>query len=445
MISYLLSVTRRMNLQLIFTIVFFQCLLAPLEANALPAFARQTGQNCIACHAGGQFPELTPFGRLFKLTGYTLGNKNSPSVAVMGVGSFTKTSDPTVDAAFAKDAAAIFQTGSVFVAGKVADNVGMFAQASYNPYDNQNTPTGRWQGKWSSDNVDLRYVQQLNAYQQNLQVGLSLNNNPTVADPWNTAPAWLQYVPTQFGVTGPDASPIVTQLGAQVAGLSAYAFINQTLYVELAAYQTANGVWSFLSKGNSNADQVKLKGTNPYLRVALSRNWGPHNAMVGAFALNANIYPNNLAPSGPATAYRDRGVDAQYQYLMDAHAATLQLSYINEAISNGDVTGIATYAINRLDQFRAKASYVHQATFGTSISYFNTTGSADSTLYPDPANSPGTRGWIPEIFWIPVQNIRVGTQYFAFNRFHGANSNYDGAGRSASSNNTLFAYVWAAY
>ena len=25
-------------------------------AEAIPVFARQTGQNCVACHAGGQFP-----------------------------------------------------------------------------------------------------------------------------------------------------------------------------------------------------------------------------------------------------------------------------------------------------------------------------------------------------------------------------------------------------
>src|SRR5665647_3891500 len=38
-------------------------LLLPVQAGAVPAFARQTGQNCVACHAGGQFPELTPYGR----------------------------------------------------------------------------------------------------------------------------------------------------------------------------------------------------------------------------------------------------------------------------------------------------------------------------------------------------------------------------------------------
>jgi hypothetical protein len=40
-------------------------------ALAVPSYARQTGQECIACHVS--FPELTPYGRYFKLTGYTIG------------------------------------------------------------------------------------------------------------------------------------------------------------------------------------------------------------------------------------------------------------------------------------------------------------------------------------------------------------------------------------
>src|SRR5713101_3355388 len=43
----------------------------PRPAEALPSFARQTGQPCGACHT--DFPALTPFGRRFKLGGYTLG------------------------------------------------------------------------------------------------------------------------------------------------------------------------------------------------------------------------------------------------------------------------------------------------------------------------------------------------------------------------------------
>ncbi len=132
-------------------------LVFPLFANAVPAFARQTGQNCVACHAGGQFPELTPYGRMFKLTGYTIGTRNIP-LAIAGVASATKTSNPTSDPGFAKDGKAIFETASIFLAGKVTDNMGLFSQVTYNNYDNQDPNSGAWRGKWGSDNFDLRYV-----------------------------------------------------------------------------------------------------------------------------------------------------------------------------------------------------------------------------------------------------------------------------------------------
>lgn len=426
------------------TLCLIGVLFSTIDAVALPSFARQTGQNCVACHAGGQFPELTPYGRLFKLTGYTIGKQVLP-LSVMGVASFAKSATPTNDLVFAKDAVALFQTGSVFVAGKITENAGVFAQFTYNNYDHQNTDSGRWQGKWASDNFDLRYADRFIDTKRDLIIGLDLNNNPSISDPWNTVPAWIQYVPTRFGVTGPDASPLISQLGAKVAGLGAYAFYKQTLYLDMSGYQTANRAWSFLSQGTSHADQLKLKGTNPYVRLALSHEWGPHNAMVGLLALNADTYPDNLIESGPTTRYRDRGIDAQYQYLLDPHAATLQLSAIRETISNGDTTGIATNSVNTLRQLRAKGSYIYQAKYGGSLTYFSTTGSSDATLYTDTASSPDTRGWIPELFWNPIQNVRVGMQYVRFSRFHGAATNYDGAGRNARDNNTLFVYLWGAY
>jgi hypothetical protein len=91
-------------------------------------------------------------------------------------------------------------------------------------------------------------------------------------------------------------------------------------------------------------------------------------------------------------------------------------------------------------------SYIYQARYGISLSYFNVTGSTDSAAYGSSANfSPATSGWMPEIFWIPVQNIRIGVQYTHFTKYLGARSNYDGMGRNASDNDTLFVYLWAAY
>ncbi|MGC8676829.1 MAG: hypothetical protein ACP5UF_01190 [Hydrogenobaculum sp.] len=42
---------------------------APKASFAIPSFARQTGLACDVCHT--VFPHLTPFGREFKLHGYT--------------------------------------------------------------------------------------------------------------------------------------------------------------------------------------------------------------------------------------------------------------------------------------------------------------------------------------------------------------------------------------
>lgn len=440
-------------------------LLAPLVAQALPVFARQTGQNCIACHAGGQFPELTPYGRLFKLTGYTIGERSNVPLSIMGLASYTKTRNaisatPSVD--FAKDAVALFQTGSIFLAGKVTNNIGLFAQMTYDNYANQDPATLAWSGHSHSDNIDVRYADRFIDENRDLIFGFSLNNNPSVADVWNTAPAWMQYVPTRFGTTGPSTAPMISQLGQQVAGMGAYVFWNQTIYAELAAYQTAKGPFSVLKQGNDIGN--RLQGANPYLRVALSHEWGPHNAMIGVFGMDSNVYPDPTVPSGPTTRYRDRGLDAQYQYILDPHTITAQISYIRENISGGDVTGIAANGSNKLNQFRVKGGYVYRAKYGVSLSYFSTTGSSDSTAYPglqddgtgtgtmipipisgSLANNPDTRGWVPELFWTPVQYMRIGMQYYKYNRFNGAATNYDGAGRNAKDNNTLFVYLWAAY
>ena len=43
-----------------------------VPANATPGYARQTGVSCQACHT--VFPELTPFGRAFKMNGYVFTN-----------------------------------------------------------------------------------------------------------------------------------------------------------------------------------------------------------------------------------------------------------------------------------------------------------------------------------------------------------------------------------
>src|SRR5205823_4029876 len=128
--------------------------LAAAPAHALPLFARQTGQRCVACHAGGQFPELTPFGRNFKLTGYTMGERQTIPLAAMAVVTNTrvadtsKSDDPAQD--FQKNGSTILAQASVFTGGKITDNIGAFVQISYDPYASQDD-TGRFHGHTSLD------------------------------------------------------------------------------------------------------------------------------------------------------------------------------------------------------------------------------------------------------------------------------------------------------
>ncbi len=44
----------------------------------------------------------------------------------------------------------------------------------------------------------------------------------------------------------------------------------------------------------------------------------------------------------------------------------------------------------------------------------------------------------------PFANLRVGPQYTVYTKYDGATTNYDGTGRNASDNNTLYLFVWMA-
>jgi hypothetical protein len=461
-------------------------LAASLQAGAVPAFNRQTGQNCVACHAGGQFPDLTAYGRLFKLTGYTIGERALP-LSAMAVVSDNKTRstgspDPAFDARanFPKDGNLIFQTASAFLAGRITDNLGAFVQITYNNYDSQSPSDSHWTGHTSSDNLDVRYADRFIAPGRDIIFGATMNNNPTVQDVWNSVPAWgYSVVP---GSTGPGTTPLIAGgLAQNVAGWGGYVFWHRAIYVELSGYRTANGVWSFMSQGfnTSRGSQQIVKGTNPYWRIALTHDWGPHNAMVGAYGMNAKVFPDALDPVGPTSRFRDAALDGQYQYILDPHAVTVTATYIHEKIDyadslagqfhpldpDGSLGLPLTNAADTVRMFRAKASYVYRARYGGGLSFVNVSGSTNSALQTSAFNpespgmlldgsqgvtgnlsgNPGFRAWTAEMFWMPDQHARVGLQYTTVSRFNGASSNYDGFGRNARDNNTLFFYVWGAF
>ena len=454
-----------------------------VEADALPSFARQTGQNCVACHAGGQFPMLTPYGRKFKLTGYTIGSRTIFPMALMMQSGATRVANTTNGALndpngsggngssgadnFPKNGLPYVGSVSAFIGGKITDNIGLFGQWTYSNYDHKGDD-GRWHSHSSSDQFDLRYADRFIGENRDLIIGASLNNNVGTTDVWNTFNSPFQIVPTPIALSsalqpnvtyGPINKPLISS-GLVAAGTGVYMFWNNFVYVELDGYRTANGAYSFMSQGIPNHATTKLRGTNPYWRVALNQEWGANSAMIGLHGLSANVYSDATDLGSPLIKNRDIGIDGQYQYILDPHTVSAQFSYTHENkrfddalwnSNNPGYLGTAANASANLNYIKLNGTYIYRAKYGGSLSYVSVSGSADALLYPTQAfgyanNSPNTRVWIPEVFWTPIQYLRLGAQYYHYTQYNGGSTNYDGTtSRSAKDNDTLFVYAWVAF
>ena len=434
-------------------IVLAMLILAPQPAQALPSYARQTGQPCGACHT--DFPALTPFGRRFKLFGYTTGGgayrttifpSSSdwsdekpwvPPISIMGIEGYTHqaSSQPSNNTQFSPF--------SIFWGGAITDHIGAFAQVT------DSVPA------WSWDNTDVRYANQTNVGGVDVAYGITANNNPTVQDVWNTTPAWtFPYAVSALAGTPAAATIIDGTLAAQVVSVGAYAYVDDLIYLEASAYRT-------LDLGQQTAlgtccSPGLFQGLAPYWRAAIEPHWGRNWWELGTFGMISNIHPFTGAGSAtfPQTdEYVDYGFDSQYQYQGDNYWLTLRGSYIheNQTLNASFANSISANPKDDLNTLRAQASFTYGADNRISLTgqHFNTWGSSDGGLYSGLAsgNSPNSDGWIAEIAYLPFMaspspiwpwfNARIGLQYIWYNKF-------DGTTAGAAANDTLFAYVWFA-
>jgi hypothetical protein len=420
-------------------VVFMALAGAVLPAHAVPSFARQTNLDCMTCHVS--WPELTPTGRQFKLNGYTLGDQLKVPLAAMAQLSWTKTANTSAPTSgnFAHNEDPMVQQLSLFYSGKIAEHAGVFSQATYDGVDNRTT----------IDNVDVRYANQMLLGTGKLQYGFTLNNNPMVQDVYNTGATWgFPYASSSVAVT-PNAVPVIEDLGQQVAGIGAYGLFRNTVYGEVSLYRTANHFFSPLRAGIDRADAASIDGYNPYWRLALQHEWegGRHSAMVGTYGLLVDRFPDNKYLAGPTDRFHDIGFDAQYQYITSRHRITGQLNFIKEQQSWNPNAG--TNPSDRLDEFRAKMTYYFQKQYGINLAYFSVHGNADDGLYNsgDPVSgsssaSPDSAGYIAELNYLPRRDVRLMLQYTGYRKFNGVRRNYDGFGRDATDNNTLYLLAW---
>jgi hypothetical protein len=433
----------------ILSIVGATSLLAGENAQAVPSFERQTGMSCTVCHT--VFPELTPFGRTFKLTGYVFSKSGKPYESPLPLAALVQMSyteqkslknriDPFDDSPEAKFV--VPQQASAFYAGRIYDNLGAFIQVTYDGVGND----------IALDLTDIRYANHFDLGGKDLTYGFTINNNPTVEDVWNSTPAFgFPYAASSVAVTPAAATIIDGTLASQVGGIGAYGMWNNLIYAEATVYRTNHeGITRPLGAG-TETDMV-VDGAAPYWRVALQHQWGKHSLSLGTYGMWAEIYPAG-STSGATDEFTDLALDAQYQFIGTKHLFSIATTWIHEK-QDWDASfplGNTANSSDNLETFRINANYYyrsHWGTLGGNVGYFYTYGDTDSGLYT-PASitgsqtgSPDSRGFILQANYVLREQYKFVLQYTFYNEFNGAKTNYDGSGRDASDNNTLYALIW---
>jgi hypothetical protein len=424
-------------------------------AQAIPAFAEQTGQPCAQCHVGAFGPQLKPYGRDFKLYGYTAtdGEHHLPGLALTMQSGLTHTSAAQTDnkANFGlkdNDNLVLDQQVSAYFGGHIAKEIGAFVQVTYDGTA----------ARWSWDNIDLRFAHETRLLGKDAVVGLTLNNSPTIQDGWNSTPTWgFPYNSSSIAKTPAAAALVDGGLDYQVLGLGGYLLWNDHLFAELTAYRALNDAMLNHLGSGSNAAGGPLDvydGTIPYWRLALYHETDDHYFEVGAFGLAAARFPGGDRSAGTTDRVRDRALDANYQYKgSDDHYVSAHAVYLSEKLDlrAGRLLGTAGSSDLSLQTFRADVSYSYRNTWTPTVQYFHTVGGADAywgvgDSLTNPAGSPNSRGWVFDLGFVPMgkaesstpwANMRVGLQLIQYTAF-------DGSAVGASSHDTLYLSLWFA-
>lgn len=442
-----------------FFLAFISLFLQVPTASAVPSYARQTGFPCKSCHY--MPPELTPLGRAFKLNGYTMAGKptviskgskregglevlESFPLSVIFDTSFTSIQSPqpgTQNGNFQFP-----QDASLFLAGAWAPHVGSFVQVTYDTQSDHFT--------W--DNTDIRYANSTKLFQKDLAYGITLNNNPTVEDLWNSTPAWGFPPISSSSAPSPSVGALLNGgLAQDVAGVGGYAMWNNHLYLAATIYRSEH--IGAAQPIDGLQFPINIRGVAPYWRVAWQQNSKNNNLMVGSYGMHVKSSP--FAITGLEDSFTDWAFDFQYDRTLPqlgGDVLSFRGTYIRENSSLAATFNNfgADLVRHHLNTVQANAEYHFGNKLSGTLGFFNIDGTPDFSLYSG-ATTPGdvttvppvsgslsgdprSNGYIANVSWWPLQNIGLTFQYTGYTRFNGAGTNYDGAGRNAGSNNTVY-------
>jgi len=461
------------------------------NADATPAFSRQTGENCATCHMQSYGPWLTEYGTKFKLDGYVAGDAakiptllNNFSAEI--VASVTNIDGPVPNGAqggplysnnkyqSSSQSNVINDWDAIYYTGRVLPKVGSYLQLQISPQ------TGR---QIFLAMADIRYADHVSYDGHNVQYGITANNAPTMSDTWMTSFAWMYPYnsPTASSVAVPQvAVPWLQTLMANPTsvGMTAYTKVDNHLYLEAGGYTNQSvvmgqglGTSSFLG---SNAQSIV--GGAGYWRAYWEQLFGSHRLMVGTFGLTANTAPRvnqgaNISVDGQnystaatgTNSIQEFNFDSNYAYMINddnMFMAMWRYTRDNYNLGASAAAGLSSNNYNNLNQNMMMAMYTFKKTYSLSFMWTDTWGTSDQGLYGcgvgsndssitcSANGSPNTNAFLAQFDYVPFGkgtfttdpyfNLRFSLQYTAYTEFNGAAQNYDGNGRSAGQNNTTY-------
>jgi len=443
---------------------------APKSSFAIPSFARQTGLACDVCHT--VFPHLTPFGREFKLHGFTYDYSDLIKMVRQaakkraaeegGMPDLVINKIPMVSVRIA-GVWANQDGGSKVGNGKVSDTQGNFSYpAGYPTKDTFNlvngdslyiageiTPhLGAWVeiGGWNDHggNASLAgYDAILNGGDhtvdnKNFTYGLSFENMVGFDDVGQAGPG-------NWGV--PLMNPLSTHNtlfdpfgGLIIEGAEAYAmlgnFTNGGIYGNIGLYDPSTG--NNEGAGSSIATVGNIAGTSSYSwqgakhvdTYADVEYWLPGfkniYSMIGAFGYfgqekmeNGSVqYSDNV---------NDYGLEAQAQYIGGKNLVEffgeVQKQHDSKFYGTDEWTGTPYYgaSVNRTG-IALKADYYYDRTYGVYAKYmYAHSGTVQDVDYS---------GYILGVSWYPWQNVNVKAERMMWSKYHPGQVQYPGSSAS---------------
>ncbi len=422
---------------------------------AMASFSRQTGLPCTTCHY--TFPELTPFGREFKLNGYTLtGMKEvtaKPSHKTESALQLLESLPVSVNVRFSLTSTNRPQPGTqngniefpqqlnVYLASAMSDHAGATLQVTYTPSS----------GKLAFDNSDFRYSNRTKIGGKEVVWGVNFDNNPTQEDLWHDTSQW------GFPWYPPDSAPAPTAktiiagtLAGDVGGLGAYAMWNGHLYGDFTVYRSMHVGGPQPPTGSGFT--FNIRGVAPYWRVAWQQNVGKNYFEVGTHGMYVSSSPGTVV--GTTDTYTDAAADFQFErQVRKTDEITVHSTLIHET-SNLDATvaaGGAGQIPHHLNTFKTDGTYHFGSKYAATFGGFATYGTADPVLFASApvtgsaSGNPKSNGYIAQFAYWPIQNVMLEAQYTGYLKFNGAGTNYDGAGRNASHNNAAYVLVFFSF